>query len=174
MRLPQMTSAAPTAGNKPQQVRRKKQKEPRIEPGQMKHKLQQVHDTGRQVRVRKSLLKDWCVVNETATNEIIRFTAGIITDPKLNSDARLLPGSPANVAWEATGTLRFTQDLAEFHFVIPDDVNYRGKLRYSQSTQMFYIEGSDFVFTTCDYLIFDQNGDVICCWRETPAGAPAV
>lgn len=125
-------------------------------------------------RVRRSKsINQWVITNEECTEAIDEFTCGIMRNAKFNNKA-----IPMNLFGQDTyadavcNELLMITDAKRGHFRKPPGITYTARIYYAPSKGGIAIRNSNFVVSTCDFVLLNPDGTSTACWYVKPENAP--
>lgn len=126
------------------------------------------------VRVRRSAKQAcWVTTDPECTVVTRRFICGIMRDVTFNNTALVMDLYGQRTDADAfCNSLSLMFDANKGHFNVPKSATYKARIYYAASKGGLAIRNSDFVVTSCDFLLLNPDGTSTCCWIKKPAGAP--
>ena len=136
---------------------------PKIEP--IRASIRRFHPT-----IAQSLNR-WVAFQDKQDSSNFHFTHGVLTDVTFNGDAVTRKCGAMESSADATGLL-YVQPAAVKDLMV--GVAYTAHLEFKRELKSFVISGSQFVVTSCDYLVLQSDGKAIYGWKTKPVGAPVI
>lgn len=126
------------------------------------------------IRVRRSKTIDRWVTTDDACTEITgRFACGLMKNVRFNNRAIFMnlfgQGTDADAVCEE---LFVVVDSKKGHFKKPPGITYTARIYYAPSKGGIAIRNSNFIVTTCDFVLLNPDGTSTACWYSKPKGAP--
>ena len=126
------------------------------------------------IRVRRSKSIDRWVTTDDACTEITgRFACGLMENVKFNNRAIFMnlfgQGTDADAMCDK---LFVVVDSKKGHFKKPSGITYTARIYYAPSKGGIAIRNSNFIVTTCDFVLLNPDGTSTACWYIRPKGAP--
>ena len=128
----------------------------------------------KKIRVRRSkTIEKWVTTNETCTEITGRFACGLMKNVKFNNRA-----IPMNLFGQDTyadavcDELLMITDAKKGHFRKPPGITYTARIYYAASKGGIAIRNSNFVVSTCDFVLLNPDGTSTACWYVKPENTP--